>query len=52
MLQLLYFFQPVDKLGHAQEQIALPEVVNTVAALLARLGQNDEKYRVALSDAN
>ena len=52
MLKLLYFFSLVDSLGRAQEQIALPEGVNDVAALLARLGKNDEKYRAALSDAS
>jgi len=38
MLKLLYFFHLVDTLGHAQEQIALPEDVNTLASLAGSAG--------------
>jgi molybdopterin synthase sulfur carrier subunit len=52
MFKLLYFFNLVDTLGRAQEEIELPEGVNDVAALLKQMRQNDEKYRAGLADGS
>jgi molybdopterin synthase sulfur carrier subunit len=52
MLKLLYFFNLVDTLGCAQEELALPDGVTDVGGLLAWLGQRDEKYLKALADGS
>ena len=52
MLKLLYFFNLVDLLGCAQEEVALPVGVADVAGLLAWLGKKDEKYLKALADGS
>ena len=52
MIKLLYFFNLVDSLGCAQEEIALFDGVSDVAALLTWLGKRDEKYRAALADGS
>ena len=52
MLKLLYFFNLVDLLGCAQEELALPDGINDVAGLLAWPGKQDEKYRIALADGS
>jgi molybdopterin synthase sulfur carrier subunit len=52
MLKLLYFFNLVDLIGCAQEDLALPDGVSDVAGLLAWLGKRDEKYRATLADGS
>jgi len=52
MLKLLYFFNLVDLLGCAQEELALPDGVRDVAGLLTWLGKRDEKYHTALADGS
>ena len=52
MLKLLYFFNLVDVLGCAQEELACPQGVRDVEGLLTWLGKRDEKYRTALADGN
>jgi sulfur-carrier protein len=52
MLKLLYFFNLVDLLGCAQEEIKLPAGIVNVAGLLAQLGQRGENYRTALGDGS
>lgn len=52
MLKLLYFFNLVDIMGCAQEELVQPAEVDNVAKLLVHLGQCDEKYRSALADGS
>jgi len=52
MLKLLYFFNLVDLLGCAQEEIILPEGVVNVAGLLEWLGLRGENYRTGLGDGS
>jgi len=42
MLKLLYFFNLVDIISGAQEDLVLPDAVDNVAVLLVHLGQRDE----------
>jgi len=51
MIKLLYFFNLVDRLGCAQEELDLPAGVTDVAGMLVWLGKQDEKYRATLADA-
>lgn len=52
MVKLLYFINLVDILGCAQEELLLPDGIDTVAGLLVHLGQCDKKYLNALADGS
>ena len=52
MIKLLYFFNLVDKLGCAQEELSLTDEVVDVAGLLDSLGKREEKYLAVLADGS
>lgn len=49
-MRLLYFAWLKQKVGHAEEEVALPEGVTNVEQLLAWLAERGDNYAAALSD--
>lgn len=52
MVKLLYFMKLVELLGCSQEELALPQHIDSVAGLLLHLGQRGEPYLTALADGS
>ena len=49
-MRLLYFAWLKQKIGHSEEEIALPEAVTNVEQLLEWLAQRGDNYHAAFRD--
>ncbi|MCF6195570.1 MAG: molybdopterin converting factor subunit 1 [Emcibacter sp.] len=49
-MELLYFAQLRETIGHGSETLSLPENIADVAGLIAHLREKDDAYRAAFDD--
>lgn len=51
-MRLVYFAKVRETIGRAQDDVAIPEQVRSVADLVAWLASNGAEYKMAFADLN